>query len=135
MCQFPSKKKGSLDGFKKMKDEGIDPGIMKPVFHGTGSIGASMILRYGFKVISSSDPSVVDRMLGDGIYFSNVLDKVAQYVGDEGFSRKKGIQGYIFEMMASLGKINRDYKSAGTGSIFDVKSTVSPEWVVFNPNE
>ncbi len=127
------------EGFKrwmdKMSQEGLDPRVMKPIFHGTGSIGAAMILRYGFKVIKSNDPSVVGRMLGDGIYFSNVLDKVAQYVGDEGFSRRYGTQGFIFEMEGSLGKPRRDYRCAGTGAKEDERGTVSPEWAVFEPNE
>lgn len=41
-----------------------------------------MILRHGFKVIKSKDGIKACRMLGDGIYFSNVLDEVASYVGD-----------------------------------------------------
>lgn len=127
------------EGFKlwaqKMAAEGINSKIMKPVFHGTGSVGALMILRYGFRVVRSNDPSVVGRMLGDGIYFSNVLDKVAQYVGDKGFGRQIGTRGYIFEMEASLGKPGRDYKAAGADDVASVRSTVSPEWVVFTPNE
>jgi len=132
---IPLQEEGFKRWLEKMDQEGIDPKIMKPIFHGTGSIGASMILRYGFKVIKSSDPAVVGRMLGDGIYFSNVLDKVAQYVGDEGYSRTPGTQGYIFEMEGSLGKHRRDYRCAGTGAKEDEKSTISPEWAVFNPNE
>lgn len=131
----PLQEEGFKRWLQKMADEGIDPKVMKPIFHGTGSIGASMILRYGFKVIKSNDPSVVGRMLGDGIYFSNVLDKVAQYIGDEGYSRRRGTQGYIFEMEGSLGMHRRDYRCAGTGAKEDEKATVSPEWAVFNPNE
>jgi hypothetical protein len=72
---------------------------MTPVFHGTGSVAASMIIRYGFTVIPSTDPLATGRMLGDGIYFSNVLDKVTQYIMDKGFtSNKVGNKGYIFEM-------------------------------------
>lgn len=132
---IPLQEEGFKRWMQKMADEGIDPKVMKPIFHGTGSIGASMILRYGFKVIKSNDPSVVGRMLGDGIYFSNVLDKVAQYIGDEGFTRRHGTQGYIFEMEGSLGMHRRDYRCAGTGAKEDERDTVSPEWAVFNPNE
>ncbi len=131
----PLQEEGFKRWLQKMADEGIDPKVMKPIFYGTGSIGASMILRYGFKVIKSNDPSVVGRMLGDGIYFSNVLDKVAQYIGDEGYSRRRGTQGYIFEMEGSLGMHRRDYRCAGTGAKEDERDTVSPEWAVFNPNE
>lgn len=102
--------------------------IMDPVFHGTGSIAASFILRYGFAVISSNDSSVVGRMLGDGVYFSNVLDKCGQYISDGGYSRGVGNKGYLFQMRASLGQRGPDYQ-AGGGNL------VSPEWCVFHPNK
>lgn len=130
----PVQEEGHAEWLEKMKTEGLDPRIMNGVFHGTGSIGASMILRYGFKVIKANDASVVGRMLGDGIYFSNVLDKVAQYIGDEGYSRKAGTIGYIFEMTVSVGKHRRDFRCAGTGWREDERGTVSPEWAVFDPN-
>lgn len=119
----------------KMAAEGTDSKVMRPVFHGTGSVAASMILRYGFKVIKSSDSSVVGRMLGDGIYFSNVIDKVSQYMSDGGYSRGVGIKGYIFEMEASLGKYKRDYNAAGPGTGHDTTRVISPEWAVFNAND
>ncbi len=108
--------------------------IMTPVYHGTGSIGASMILRYGFAVVESADKSVVGRMLGDGIYFSDVVDKVAQYIGDAGYSRGIGTRGYIFEMDAQLGEPWTDHQSAGVPSATYQKDVVSPEWAVFKPN-
>ena len=104
--------------------------IINPMFHGTGSIGASMILRYGFRVISSGDSSVVGRMLGDGIYGSNIIDKAQQYVGDKGFGRTVGTKGYVFLMNAALGEKGKDYKVAGLGN----DSIRSPEWCVFTPN-
>lgn len=104
--------------------------IINPMFHGTGSIGASMILRYGFRVISSGDKSVVGRMLGDGIYGSNIIDKAQQYVGDDGFGRRYGTKGYVFKMNACLGEKDKDYKVAGLGR----DSIRSPEWCVFTPN-
>jgi len=55
-----------FDDFRK---NNFGDGTITPAFHGTGGIAASMILRYGFKVIKSSDSSVVGRMLGSGIYF------------------------------------------------------------------
>lgn len=108
--------------------------VMSPVYHGTGSIGASMILRYGFAVVESTDKSVVGRMLGDGIYFSDVVDKVAQYIGDAGYSRGIGTSGYIFEMDAQLGEPWTDHQSAGVPSATYQKDVVSPEWAVFKPN-
>ena len=108
--------------------------VMSPVYHGTGSIGASMILRYGFAVVESTDKSVVGRMLGDGIYFSDVVDKVAQYIGDIGYSRGIGTKGYIFEMDAQLGEQWTDHQSAGISNATYQKDVVSPEWAVFKPN-
>lgn len=110
------------------------PRTMSGVFHGTGSIGASMILRYGFRVLHEGAAGVVGRMLGDGIYFSNVLDKVSQYVGDGGFGRGKGTVGYIFEMDAQLGKKSIHYSSAGDPNDPSSQRVVSPEWCVFDGN-
>ncbi len=110
-------------------NEGVE--IMDPVFHGTGSIAASMILRYGFAVISSNDSLVVSRMLGNGIYFSTVIDKVSQYTSDYGYTRGIGTKGYIFRMKAALGQLGKDYDSAG---VID-NETASPEWVVFHPEK
>ncbi|BAU40085.1 hypothetical protein [Ralstonia phage RSP15] len=105
--------------------------VIQPAFHGTGSVAASMILRKGFTVIKSSDPSVVGRMLGDGVYFSNVIDKVAQYVSDGGYQRGIGTKGYIFEMSVAIGKKYQDYRSAGLGN----DSIRSPEWAVYHWND
>lgn len=109
--------------------------IINPMFHGTGSIGASMILRYGFRVLKSGDSLVVGRMLGDGIYGSDVIDKAQQYVSDKGgdITRKFGTRGYMFKMNAALGTKDVDYKFAGergTGNSY----ARSPEWCVFTPN-
>lgn len=132
---IPVQEKGFTDWVAKMNAEGTDPQILRPMFHGTGSVAASMILRYGFKVISANDSSVVGRMLGDGIYFSNVLDKVSQYMSDGGYSRGAGVKGYIFEMEVSLGEYLRDYRAAGPGTGHDQSRVISPEWAVFNANE
>jgi len=99
-----------------------------PFFHGTGSIGASMILRYGFKILKSTDSMVVGRMLGDGIYISNIIEKAAQYIGDKGFSRREGTIGYILEGDAYIGEERVHYRSAGTGN----DRIISPEWVIFD---
>lgn len=119
----------------KMAAEGTNSKIMRPVFHGTGTVAASMILRYGFRVIKASDPSVAGRMLGDGIYFSNVIDKVSQYMSDGRMTRGLGAKGYIFEMEASLGQYGRDFKAAGPGTGYSETSVISPEWAVYNINE
>jgi hypothetical protein len=133
--KIPVQETGFAAWNAKMIAEGTDPNIMRPVFHGTGSVAASMILRYGFKVIKANDSSVVGRMLGDGIYFSNVIDKVSQYMSDGGYSRGVGIKGYIFEMEASLGKYKRDFNAAGPGTGYSTTQVISPEWAVFNAND
>lgn len=104
--------------------------IINPMYHGTGSVAAAMILRYGFAVIKSGDSSVVGRMLGDGIYGATNIDKSQQYVGDAGFGRRVGTKGYIFEMDAALGEQGKDYKAMGLGG----DGIRSPEWCVFTPN-
>jgi len=104
--------------------------ILKPVFHGTGTLAAAFILRYGFK-ITRGKLIKAGRMLGDGIYFSNVIDKVSQYVGDFGFTRWWGTKGYIFEMEAILGKKHEHYMSAGLGN----DGILSPEWCVYYPEK
>jgi hypothetical protein len=113
--------------FRKKKPR---DGSITPAYHGTGGIAAGMILRYGFKVIKSSDPSVVGRMLGDGIYFSNKIDKVSQYVSNGGYSRQHGQKGYVMEMDTNLGTRNVDYRAAGIDGRDSIRS---PEWCVVDP--
>jgi hypothetical protein len=117
-----------LDAFMKANP---NPTIM-PAFHGTGSIAASMILRFGFAVVKKAvgGVAVTGKMLGDGVYFSNVLTKALQYTGDSGFSRNEGTIGYILEMEAFIGKEGVNYKSAGTSGNDGIRS---PEWCVFDP--
>ncbi len=115
-----------FDEFAKAKPQ---DGNIVPAYHGTGGIAAAMILRYGFKVISASDSSVAGRMLGNGIYFSNKIDKSMQYVSNGGFGRQYHQQGYILSLDVNLGTRNVDYKVAGTGN----DSIRSPEWCVFDP--
>lgn len=117
------------EDFYRFKEE--YPDTMIPVFHGTGTVAASMILRQGFAIIDAGDASAVGRMLGNGIYFSNIMDKAALYVSDQGYNRGPGQEGYLFEMEAILGKKDIDYKEAGTGN----DSILSPEWAVFNPQK
>lgn len=102
-----------------------------PAFHGTGSVAASMILRFGFKVVKKAvaGVNVAGKMLGDGIYFSNIVSKTAQYLGDAGFNRKVGTVGYLLEMDAYIGKTPENYKAAGLGGKDSIKS---PEWCVFD---
>lgn len=115
-----------------------------PQFHGTASLPASMILRYGFSVIDEklareAGIKYAGRMLGDGIYSSNVLDKVSQYINDDaptGVSRRRGVVGYIFEMDThgtSWGRTcnvtGADFATGGTGEFRNERGgLVSPEW-------
>lgn len=131
----------SFEQFRKdLGERGIDNNVFEHAFHGTGSAVAPMILRHGFKVIKSREGIKAGRMLGDGIYFSNVLDKVASYVGDmntnnNGYGRRHGTRGYIFEMDALLGVRGEDYQSAGVAGATSGVSVISPEWCVVDPNK
>lgn len=131
----------SFEQFRKdLGERGIDNNVFEHAFHGTGSAVAPMILRNGFKVIKSKEGIKAGRMLGDGIYFSNVLDKVASYVGDmntnnNGYGRRYGTRGYIFEMDALLGVRGEDYQSAGFADATSGVSVISPEWCVVDPNK
>lgn len=131
----------SFEQFRKdLGERGVDNNVFEHAFHGTGSAVAPMILRYGFKVIKSKEGIKAGRMLGDGIYFSNVLDKVASYVGDmntnnNGYGRRYGTRGYIFEMDALLGVRGEDYQSAGIAGATSRVSVISPEWCVADPNK
>jgi hypothetical protein len=115
--------------FEEFRKNKFGDGTIVPAYHGTGGIAAGMILRYGFKVITKSDSLVTGRMLGDGIYFSNKIDKVMQYVSNSGYSRTHGQKGYIMELDVNLGTKDRDYKAAGLGN----DSIRSPEWCVRDP--
>lgn len=118
--------------FDKFKASHPGTTEMNPVFHGTSSIAANMILRKGFAVADQNKMSKVGvatagRMLGDGTYFADSFDKASQYCGD-GYSRGRR-KGYMFRMKALLGNQGTDYESAGLG-----RDTIrSPEWCVFNP--
>ena len=118
-------------GIKAFMEAHKDSETKNPVFHGTGSIAASMILRYGFVILPKKATGTTYRMLGDGIYFTTVLDKASQYTNDNGYipgvsGRLNGTKGYIFQMEAAMGYNNIDYISANTSSV------VSPEWCVLD---
>jgi len=116
--------------------------IVYPMFHGTGSNAASMILRAGFKDV---DPTtlksikVTGKGLGPGIYFTNVLNKSAQYVGDKGYGRRLGDEGYIFSLKAALGEWFKNYETGGNVSGKKERPNArkwdSPEWVVREGNK
>ena len=114
--------------------------VKRQMYHCTGSVAASMVLRCGFTVIPSSDPSAVGRMLGDGIYCTDVIDKAQQYLGDYGYGRAEGTTGYVFEMEVQyenqhprnrLSVREPQYDWAGAG--FGRDNIRSPEWALLDP--
>ena len=129
------------DKFLAMFDGKLDAdhaNYIYPMFHGTGSVAASMILRYGFAVISEGDPSTAGRMLGDGIYLTNVIDKCSQYIGDrgcDGWDENVKNTGFILECEVQLGAQGYDKFHVTDGTDEEKRlNIVSPEWVVFYPN-
>lgn len=92
--------------------------VERELFHGTGSVAANMILRFGFKNVSSdiAGVKVTGKMLGEGIYLSPVMEKSLQYVGDAGFGRKFGTIGYIFECALYTYNERNEVRKAGYGS-------------------
>ena len=103
--------------------------VINPLFHGCGSIAASMILRFGFIVKSTSKTegsgiSVRGRMLGDGVYCAPFIDKALGYCTDGAYTRHNDEEAYIFEMKVILGKRGIDFESGGV----DDKSVLSPEY-------
>jgi hypothetical protein len=119
---------------KQMKLNGTHNEVI-PAFHGTGTIAANMILRYGFKIIPAGDPSVTGRMLGDGVYFATNIDKALQYAGNTGFTREHGTVGYIFDMKTELGKENVDYQWVDAGGKIKSSTMVSAEWCIREPKK
>lgn len=131
----------------RMEANNLPNDYMSTVFHGTGSVAASMILRYGFTIPEfTADAGMSGRALGDGVYFTDVSDKATLYIGDSGY--RGGLSGYLFEMDAQLGNpaIRDSSPSPDTdGPVFNHRSGgfpeatnhqdfISPEWAVFDPH-
>lgn len=131
----------------RMQEEGKPNDYMPTVFHGTGSVAASMILRYGFSIPEyDAEAGMSGRALGDGVYFTNVSDKATLYIGDDGY--KGGSTGYLFEMDAQLGQpaeVNSsphpdtdgtlyNHRSGGFATATNHRDFISPEWAVFDPH-
>lgn len=103
--------------------------VEREMYHGTGSIAANMILRFGFALVKGGIDgiAVTGKMLGNGIYLSPVVEKSMQYISDNGYSRRVGDIGYIFE--CNLYTTERGQtKRAGYGG----DNIKSPEIVVFD---
>ena len=122
--------------------------LVKPKSEGDAIPDSNDYVEYienGYFPVSSNEVSPKQRLVGDqysskdyhirtistvgGIYVSNVIEKVAQYLGDEGFSRKEGTIGTIYECEVNLGTFGLHYNVAGTGS----DSIRSPEWALCWP--
>jgi hypothetical protein len=98
------------------------------LFHGTGTINAAFILRFGFKIIKSSDPSVTGRMLGDGIYFADNINKSMLYMSNAGYVREAGQEGYVMKCKVALGNRPKDNREGAK----EHTTLVSNEWAIFN---
>jgi hypothetical protein len=99
------------------------------LFHGTGTMAAQFLLRYGFRIIKTTgDPLVTARMLGDGIYFADNVNKSMLYMSNSGYIRAENQEGYLFKCRVALGKSPKDHKEG-----FKVKTgLVSNEWAVYD---
>lgn len=123
-----------FDAFKESKPNSKS---VNPAFHGTGGVAANMISRYGFTILPESanvsGVNIAGRMLGNGIYFAPNVDKSSQYVSNNGFRAGggRGVQGYMFEMDATLGDYYTDHQSAGLGG----DSIRSAEYAVYKPQQ
>lgn len=131
----------------RMEANNLPNDYMPTVFHGTGSVAASMILRYGFTIPEfTADAGMSGRALGDGVYFTDVSDKASLYIGDSGY--RGGFSWYLFEMDAPLGNpATRDsvpstdtdgpvfnHRSGGFPEATNHQDFISPEWAVFDPH-
>lgn len=125
---------GDWEQFRnEWKDKG--DGILKPAFHGTNGTAASMILRFGFAVLSEKElkqagGKYAGSMLGPGVYSAPNIDKVSNYIGDSNYGRL-GSVGYLFEMDETLGQRNVHYRAAGLGN----DMIRSPEYCAKVPRE
>ena len=124
------------EGFEEFIKANPTPTVI-PAFHCTGDIAAAMILRFGFRVVKTDvgGVAVTGKMLGNGIYFTNIISKAQQYLANTGYTRSEGMMGYLLEMEAYLGQkddkniLEYGYRSAGLGGNDNIRS---PEWVVRN---
>jgi hypothetical protein len=111
--------------YEKFKTEYPDTEL-KGMFHGCGSIAASMILRFGFTVKPSSKTRNVvggaGRMLGDGVYCAPNIDKVVGYCSDGSWTHRGDEIAYIFEMDVLLGKQGVHYREAGSSGDKRIRS-------------
>lgn len=121
----------------EVRDRGDDPNFMSPMFHGTSSLAASFICRNGFRIIEESSAiQITGKAIGNGVYVTNVLDKASAYVSDDGFDQTTGSRGgYLLEMDCLLGRRGSEWDATGLAGEINTTGYLSPEWVLFRPNE
>lgn len=101
------------------------------LYHGTGTYAAQFLLRYGFRIIKSTDGSVTGRMLGDGIYFADNINKSMLYMSNKGYIRQAGQEGYVFKCKVALGERPQNHREGYA----ERSSLVSNEWAIFSTDQ
>lgn len=121
----------------EVRERGDEPNFMSPMFHGTSSLAASFICRNGFRIIEESSAiQITGKAIGNGVYVTNVLDKASAYVSDDGFDQTTGSRGgYLLEMECLLGRRGSEWDATGLAGEINTTGYLSPEWVLFRPNE
>ena len=121
----------------EVRERGDEPNFMTPMFHGTSSLAASFICRNGFRIIEESSAiQITGKAIGNGVYVTNVLDKASAYVSDDGFDQTTGSRGgYLLEMDCLLGRRGSEWDATGLAGEINTTGYLSPEWVLFRPNE
>lgn len=121
----------------EVRERGDDPNFITPMFHGTSSLAASFICRNGFRIIEESSAiQITGKAIGNGVYVTNVLDKASAYVSDDGFDQTTGSRGgYLLEMECLLGRRGSEWDATGLAGEINTTGYLSPEWVLFRPNE
>lgn len=136
------------DAFAAERSKNGEPNqYFETVWHGTGTVGGAMILRFGFKITPFDRATMAGRALGNGVYFAKFTDKSLQYLRDDTnrITRCVGNIGYLFEMEAQIGRaakknsqpcgpdegVTCDHRSGGFAEATNHQDFLSPEWAVF----
>lgn len=136
------------DEFAAERSKNREPNqYFETVWHGTGTVGGAMILRFGFKITPFDRATMAGRALGNGVYFAKFTDKSLQYLRDDTnrITRCVGNIGYLFEMEAQIGRaakknsqpcgpdegVTCDHRSGGFAEATNHQDFLSPEWAVF----
>lgn len=135
--KVPVMEEGAKRFDAEVRERGDAPNFMSPMFHGTSSLAASFICRNGFRIIEESSAiQITGKAIGNGVYVTNVLDKASAYVSDDGFDQTTGSRGgYLLEMDCLLGRRGSEWDATGLAGEINTTGYLSPEWVLFRPNE